>query len=92
MTKVEEYIKKYTRHCSNELVSVETIDGKEVRSYHEWLTPENALSAAMIAREETIEKACRILEENLLPTKNRKTFVERIRKAMTEVSRNEAPL
>ena len=32
----EEYIKAYTRGCSNELVG---------GGYHEWLTPENALAA-----------------------------------------------
>ncbi len=32
----EEYIKAYTRGCSNELV---------YGGYHEWLTPENALAA-----------------------------------------------
>lgn len=48
----EEYIKEYTRRCSNELVAVESIDGKEVVSYHEWLTPENALEAVRLTREE----------------------------------------
>ena len=39
----EEYIKAYTRGCSNELVG---------GGYHEWLTPENALAAVELAREE----------------------------------------
>ena len=39
----EEYIKSYTRGCSNELVG---------GGYHEWLTPENALAAVELAREE----------------------------------------
>lgn len=39
----EEYIKAYTRGCSNELVG---------GGYHEWLTPENALAAVESAREE----------------------------------------
>lgn len=39
----EEYIKAYTRGCSNELV---------YGGYHEWLTPENALAAVELAREE----------------------------------------
>ena len=39
----EEYIKAYTRGCSNELVG---------GSYYEWLTPENALAAVELAREE----------------------------------------
>ena len=48
----KEYIKAYTRGCSNELVSVEDRYGKKVISYHEWLTPENALAAVELAREE----------------------------------------
>ena len=39
----KEYIKAYTRGCSNELVH---------GGYHEWLTPENALAAVELAREE----------------------------------------
>ena len=49
----EEYIKAYTRGCSNELV-----DG----GYHEWLTPENALAAVELAREEKKEPASDDLE------------------------------
>lgn len=43
----EEYIKAYTRGCSNELV---------YGGYHEWLTPENALAAVELAREEVKEQ------------------------------------
>ena len=39
----EEYIKAYTRGNSNELVG---------GIYHDWLTPENALAAVELAREE----------------------------------------
>ena len=44
----EEYIKAYTRGCSNELVH---------GGYHEWLTPENALAAVELAREEVKKDA-----------------------------------
>lgn len=44
----EEYIKAYTRGCSNELVH---------GGYHEWLTPENALAAVELAREEMKKNA-----------------------------------
>ena len=43
----EEYIKAYTRGCSNELIG---------GGYHEWLTPENALAAVELAREEMKEQ------------------------------------
>ena len=42
----EEYIKAYTRGHSNELV---------YGGYHEWLTPENALAAVELAREELVK-------------------------------------
>ena len=60
----EEYIKRYTRRCSNELVAVEDINGKKTISYHEWLTPENALSAVILAREELIEKVSEWIDKN----------------------------
>ena len=52
MDKVRQFIKDYTRGCSNELCAVEDRYGKKVISYHEWLTPEQALAAVEIAREE----------------------------------------
>ena len=62
MSKASDYIRDYTKRCSNELVSVESKAGKEVIPYHEWLTPENALAAVEIERQEVIEKACNWLE------------------------------
>lgn len=50
----EKFIKAYTRRCSNELVSVETKDGKEVRSYHPWMTVEGALQAVGLARKDAL--------------------------------------
>ena len=47
MSKAEEYIKAYTRGCSNVLV---------YGGYHEWPTPENALAAVELAREEMREQ------------------------------------
>lgn len=55
--KAEQFIKDYTRSCSNELCAVEDRYGKKVISYREWLTPEQALRAVEIAREEVIAKA-----------------------------------
>lgn len=55
MSEAEKFIQDYTRNCSNELIAVESKDGKEVISYHEWLTPDQALRAVEIAREEELE-------------------------------------
>ena len=64
----EDYISAYTRHCSNELVAVQDIDGKRIVSYHEWLTPENARSVALIAKENTIEAVKKVLLSEVLPS------------------------
>ena len=47
----EQFIKDYTRTDSNELIAVEDINGKKIISYHEWLTPEQALRAVELARQ-----------------------------------------
>ena len=52
--KAEQYIKDYTNHCSNEMVFEE---GSGSRLYAPWITPDQALRAVEIAREEMIEKA-----------------------------------
>jgi len=52
MSKAEKFISDCTKNCSNELIAVESRAGKEVVSYHEWLTPDDARSAVEIAREE----------------------------------------
>jgi len=54
MSKVRQFIKDCTRGCSNETTPVGSFD----HTYHEWLTPEQALAAVEIAREELIEKVC----------------------------------
>lgn len=62
MSKAKRFIEDYTRSCSNELCAVEDRYGKKVISYHEWLTPEQALRAVEIEREELIDKACEFLK------------------------------
>lgn len=56
MSKAEKFIQGCTRNCSNELIAIESRAGKEVVSYYEWLTPDQARKAVEIAREEMIEK------------------------------------
>ena len=77
----EEFIKDYTNHCSNELCAVEDRYGKKVLSYREWLTPEQALRAVELAREEMIDKAYKYINYQLnLPN----DFEQHFRKAMEE--------
>ena len=82
MDKARQFIKDYTMGCSNELGAVEYKDGKKVISYHEWLTPEQALAAVEIAREELIDKACEWLLKNDSYSKPTDYLVREFRKAM----------
>lgn len=82
MDKARQFIKDYTRGCSNELCAVEDIHGKKVISYHEWLTPEQALAAVEIAREELIDKACEWLLKNDSYSKPTDYLVSEFRKVM----------
>lgn len=63
--KTKQYIKDYTKRCSNELGSVESKYGKRVISYREWLDPENAVSACEIEKEETVKDVCELLESEI---------------------------
>ena len=65
MSKVEDYIKEYTRNCSNVLVSVQSKAGEEVISYNPWLTPYDAKKVAEIAREEVMKSVGDILLKRL---------------------------
>ena len=51
MSKAEKFISDCTRNCSNELIAVESRAGKEVVSYNEWISPDQARKAMEIARE-----------------------------------------
>lgn len=53
--KAEQYIKDFTRGCSNELE-----DGE----FEYWLTPWQAEAACNLKKEETINKACEWLKAN----------------------------
>ena len=67
MTAVK-FIKECTQKCSNELVSVEDSFGKKTISYHEWLTPEQALRAVELARDEAIQHTIEHLKNEAIET------------------------
>jgi ABC-type Zn uptake system ZnuABC Zn-binding protein ZnuA len=91
MSKAEEFICEHTRNCSN-LMQVPTLNdkGNIVPEAHPWLTPENALRAVEIAKEEVVEKATYWLDTNLiqywgqLNANDTEGFVEQFKKAMEE--------
>jgi hypothetical protein len=60
MNKAEKFISDCTQKCSNELIAVESRAGKEVVSYHEWLTPDQARRAVEIEREEACDAYCKV--------------------------------
>ena len=59
--KAEQFIKDYTRNCSNEITTFDDSKPFCDTLYNPWLTPDQALSAVEIAREEIIEW----LEDNI---------------------------
>ena len=68
----EEFIKEYTNNCSNELDSFQTKTGVWVDTYHEWLTPDQALQAVEIAREETLLEVAAWIKETFIFSKQAK--------------------
>lgn len=76
MSRAEDFIRDYTSHCSNELVG---------GGYHEWLTPEQAMRAVEIGREELMEKAVKWIAENIdVMIFPRNAVIENFKKAMCE--------
>ena len=68
MKKVEQYIKDYTKTCSNEYLTDSKSDGLGGYISHKkfcpWLTPDHARRVAEIAREETVKEVCEWLKSN----------------------------
>lgn len=85
MKAVEEYIKKHTRNCSNEILvngddSYTNIPSKG--DYHPWLTPYHAECVAEIAREETIKEVCEWLDNHTVLSK--KWYIEDLKKHLED--------
>lgn len=72
MSRAEKFISDCTRNCSNELCAVEDRFGKKVISYHEWLTPDQALRAVEIAREETLLEVAEWIKDTFIFSKDEK--------------------
>ena len=75
MSKAEQFIKDYTRSCSNVVYyhnrnfthGTDYVEGSGIEvQYSPWITPEQALRAVEIEREELIDKAWDWVEDNLL--------------------------
>ena len=55
MDKAEKYINEHINYQSN----------FKPNGYHEWVTPDDALRACEITKQETIDKVCELLEKNM---------------------------
>ena len=53
MSKAEKFIEEYTRNCSNQIINGNY--GTIIPHFTPWLTPDQALKAVEIAREEELE-------------------------------------
>ena len=74
MSKAGKFIEDCTRSCSNEL---SILEAGCLHQYAAWLTPEQALRAVEIEREELIEKAVEWLYNNYsLGSEGMKNFRE----------------
>jgi hypothetical protein len=71
MSKAEKFIQEYTRNCSN---AIQCYDGdcNPCTIYKPWLTPDQALRAVEIAREEAIDDVIKWLKKNATYTHPRK--------------------
>ena len=83
MSKVSEYIEQQTRNGSNEY----EFNGKNSGIYKglvPWLTPEDAMTAAQIAREEVIGKAVEWFKNYFAGTVGGFVQIEDLKKALEE--------
>ena len=55
MNEAEKYISEHINYRSN----------FKLNGYHEWVTPDDALRACKITKQETIERVCEWLEEHM---------------------------
>ena len=69
MSKASDFIRDYTKRCSNAIAQAGDKGNFESGAfevvYQPWLTPENALAAVEIERQEVIERAKSFFEDNL---------------------------
>lgn len=63
MSKARQFIKDFTKHCINIIEGYDDAQNPVI-DYYPWITPDQALRAVEIAREELIEGACKWLKEN----------------------------
>lgn len=68
MSKAEKFIQDCTRNCSNETTKYGSYD----HTYQEWLTPDQALRAVEIAREETLLEVATWINDTFIFSKQAK--------------------
>jgi hypothetical protein len=90
MKKIEQYIKNFTRNCSNEIGYCHNKTRNHNHVFYPWLTQDQALRAVEIAREETINDMCDWIASGLdvnadgILTVNVKELVKDLKQAMKD--------
>ena len=89
MSNAEQFVREHTRNCSNEHIEVKCKSKEKVIfSYEPWLTPDQALRAVEIEREELIDKVCDFLKDHLdgydIPKNDIERSIETFKLAMED--------
>ena len=84
MNKAEKFISDCTRNCSNELVLPDLEWNNTHKEYNPWLTPDQALRAVEIAREEIYEWLSYHLDTSKMDVDYKFEVIEELRKAMKD--------
>lgn len=74
--KAKEFIKRVVRGCSNQMSEVHFTDGKSFIEYHEWITPENGYSAAILAFKEVKEAVEELKHYSRTPSRKTEAYDE----------------
>lgn len=72
MSKAEKFIQDCTKSCSNEIGYCHNKTRNHNHVFYDWLSPDQALRAVEIEREEMINKFCEWLKKNATYTHPRK--------------------
>ena len=72
MSKAEKFIEDCTRNCSNEIGYCHNKTRNHNHVFYNWLTPDQALRAVEIAREETLLKVAAWISDTFIFSKHAK--------------------
>lgn len=88
MSKAEKFIQDYTRNCSNEIIGGGWNNGEFVQIFNPWLTPDQAMKAVEIVREETLQEVKEKLSIMLNTSVDNKHFFEQLDDYIDELEKS----